>query len=288
MNTTTSKTTSDVQFGEPVMTQNILTRNNVKLFGHGSQPMVFAHGFGCDQNMWRFVTPAFEKKYHIVLFDYVGSGKAGAAAFDVQRYSTLHGYAQDVRDIFTALDLRDAIFVGHSVSSMTGMLAAIAEPERFSRIVMIAPSPCYLNHPPDYVGGFDREGIAELLDLMDKNYLGWANFLAPLAMANAERPELADELEQSFCSTDPKTARVFAEAMFLSDHRADLPRLTVPSFILQCSDDVIAPLQVGDYLHRHLAASTLRLMKATGHCPHVSHPAETIEAITLYLKATPR
>ena len=269
------------------MSEDILIRNNVKFLGRGTQPLVFAHGFGCDQNMWRLVTSAYEEQYRIVLFDYVGSGKSDPAAFVPQRYATLHGYAQDVLEIFSALDLRQAIFVGHSVSSMIGMLAAIAEPARFSRLIMIAPSPCYLDDPPDYIGGFDRAGIMELLDLMDKNYLGWANYLAPLVMANSDRPELANELEESFCSTDPKTSRIFAEATFLSDHRHDLPRLTVPSLILQCSDDVIAPPNVGQYLHRHLAKSTLRVSKATGHCPHLSHPAETIEIISDFLNPHP-
>jgi sigma-B regulation protein RsbQ len=267
------------------MTTDILARNNVHVVGRGQQPLVFAHGFGCDQNMWRFVAPAFEDRYRVVLFDYVGSGKSDLAAFDPERYAALHGYAQDVREILAALELQQVIFVGHSVSSMIGMLAAIAEPKRFSRLLCIAPSPCYLNHPPDYLGGFERAGIEELLDLMDKNYLGWAGFLAPLVMGNADQPELAGELEQSFCSTDRKTARVFAQATFLSDHRQDLSRLTVPSLLLQCAEDAIAPPAVGDYLHSHLPGSTLRVLNATGHCPHMSHPAETIDAISDYLTA---
>lgn len=264
------------------MATDVLARNNVKVFGDGTQPMLFAHGFGCDQNMWRFITPAFERDYRIVLFDYVGSGKSDASAFDPRRYSTLNGYAQDVLDICAALDLRDVIFVGHSVSSMIGVLAAKREPERFSRLMMVSPSPRYINDA-DYVGGFERADIEGLLDLMDKNFLGWASFLAPLVMKNDDRPELGAELQESFCSTDPTIARRFAETTFFSDNRADLPDVTVPSLILQCAEDAIAPVEVGHYLSRQLPASTLRLMKATGHCPHMSHPAETIAVMKEYL-----
>ena len=248
--------------------------------------MLFAHGFGCDQNMWRFVAPAFGDDYKIVLFDYVGSGKSDLRAYHPERYGSLEGYARDVLEICEALDLSDIIFVGHSVSSMIGVLAALEQPQRFSRLIMIGPSPCYLNDT-EYVGGFDRADIAGLLDTMERNYIGWAHFLAPVVMKNGERAELTRELEQSFCSTDPEIARRFAEATFLADNRADLPRLAVPSLILQCSDDAIAPLPVGDYLHRHLRGSTLRVMNATGHCPHMSHPDETIQLMREYLAGIP-
>ncbi|MBD0325152.1 MAG: alpha/beta hydrolase [Pyrinomonadaceae bacterium] len=269
------------------MTRNILVRNNVKVFGKGTQPMLFAHGFGCDQNMWRFVTPAFEDDYRIVLFDYVGSGKSDLEAYSPERYGNLDGYAQDVLDICAALELTNIIFVGHSVSSVIGMLASIREPERFARLILIGPSPCYINDPPAYVGGFERADIEGLLDVMEKNYIGWANFLAPVVMKNQERPELTRELEESFCSTDPKIARRFAEATFFSDNRNDLQKVTRPSLIMQCSDDAIAPLDVGDYLKRQLPHSTLRVMKATGHCPHMSHPEETIQMIREYLSGAP-
>lgn len=261
---------------------NVLTRNNVKVSGRGTQPILFAHGFGCDQNMWRFLTPAFENDYRIVLFDYVGSGKSDSGAWDPQRYSTLEGYAQDVLEICEELQLQDVIFVGHSVSSMVGVLAANRQPERFSRLIMVGPSPRYINDA-DYVGGFERADIEGLLDLMDKNYIGWANFLAPVVMKNDERPELTKELHDSFCSTDPGITRRFAETTFFSDNRDDLSGLRVPSLIMQCAEDAIAPVEVGNYLHRNLPQSTLRMMKATGHCPHVSHPEETIEAIRSYL-----
>jgi sigma-B regulation protein RsbQ len=263
---------------------DVLVRNNVKVLGAGSQPMLFAHGFGCDQNMWRFLTPAFERDYKLVLFDYVGSGKSDLSAYDEQRYSTLDGYAQDVLEICEALDLRDVIFVGHSVSGIIGALAAIREPKRFSRLVFISPSPRYINDG-EYVGGFDRADIEGLLDLMDRNFIGWASFLAPVVMGNTDRPELGAELQESFCSTDPKIARRWAETTFFGDNRGDLPRVPVPSLILQCSEDAIAPVEVGTYMHRVTPDSTLRMMKATGHCPHVSHPEETIAAMKEYLAA---
>ena len=268
------------------MKHDVLTRNNVKVLGRGTLPMMFAHGFGCDQNMWRFVTPAFEDDYRIVLFDYVGAGKSDLEAYDPERYASLEGYASDVLDIAHALDLHDIVFVGHSVSSMVGVLAANREPERFDRLILVGPSPRYIDEPPAYVGGFARRDIEELLETMDRNYNGWANFLAPAIMKNADRPELGEELTESFCSTDPKLARRFAEATFFADNRADLPKLRVPALIMQCSEDMIAPLAVGDYLHRELPGSTLRVLRATGHCPHMSAPEETIAVMKEYLRAS--
>lgn len=264
------------------MVKNVIHRNNVNITGKGSQPMIFAHGFGCDQNMWRFMVPAFENDYKLILFDYVGAGKSDIAAYNSERYSNLNGYAQDVLEICDELQLRDVIFVGHSVSSMIGVIAAIKKPEVFSQLVLVGPSPCYINHE-GYTGGFERKDIEELLDTMDRNYIGWANFLAPAIMKNADRPELTEELTESFCSTDPKIARQFAMATFLSDNRRDLQKLKKPTLVLQCSDDIIAPYEVGDYVHAHLPNSTLKVLKATGHCPHMSHPEETIQVIKDYL-----
>ena len=264
---------------------DVLRRNNVRVSGRGTTPMLFAHGFGCDQHMWRFVAPAFEDDYRVVLFDYVGCGRSDLGAYDPARYAALDGYARDVLDVCEALDLRDVVFVGHSVSAMVGVLAANAAPERFARLVLIGPSPRYVNAPPDYVGGFERTDIDGLLETMDKNYIGWANFLAPAIMANPDRPELGAELAESFCSTDPLVARRFAEATFLADNRADLRDVRVPSLILQCTDDIIAPRAVGEYVHRELPGSTLRLMRATGHCPHMSAPDETVASIREYLAA---
>ncbi|HEX8737143.1 MAG TPA: alpha/beta hydrolase [Pyrinomonadaceae bacterium] len=265
------------------MAENIVRRNNVRISGEGAQALMFAHGFGCDQNMWRFVAPAFEKDYKIVLFDYVGSGKSELGAYNAARYGDLGGYARDVLEICDALALEDVIFVGHSVSSMIGVLAAIERPELFKSLIQIVPSPCYINHPPDYTGGFDRADIAGLLDMMDKNFMGWASFLAPVIMKNDERPELGRELEESFCSTDPQIARRFAEATFYADNRADLPHLKTPSLIIQVTDDAVAPVSVGEFMHRNLPQSTLHLMEASGHCPHMSHPQETIAIIKDYL-----
>lgn len=269
--------------GEP-MSQDILRRNNVRVFGAGTQPMLFAHGFGCDQNMWRLVTPAFETDYRIVLFDYVGSGRSDLSAYDATRYSTLDGYAQDLLDVCHALDLEGVILVGHSVSSMIGVLAVNREPERFAHLIMIGPSPRYINDA-EYVGGFERSDIEGLLDMMDRNFIGWANFLAPAIMKNPDRPELGEELTASFCSTDPVMARRFAEATFFADNRTDLGRVSVPAFIMQCSDDMIAPDHIGRYVHDQMPASTLHQLAATGHCPHMSHPGETIAAMQDYLAA---
>ena len=267
------------------MSSNVIQRNNVRVSGSGTQPILFAHGFGCDQNMWRYVAPAFADDYRIVLFDYVGSGNSDKSAFDRDRYGSLDGYAQDVLDVIHALDLHDVIFVGHSVSSMVGVIAANREPERFARLIMVGPSPRYINDG-EYVGGFERADIDGLFEMMDKNFMGWANFLAPAIMKNPERPELGSELVESFCSTDPIIARRFAEATFYADNRADLAQVSVPSLILQCSDDMVAPLEVGEYLSNNLPNSTIRLMKANGHCPHMSHPDETIALIREYLQPT--
>ncbi len=267
-----------------IMLGTVQQRNNVKVSGRGTQPMVFAHGFGCDQNMWRYITPAFENDYKIVLFDYVGAGKSDIASYNGERYSTLNGYAEDVVDVCNELELENVIFVGHSVSSMIGVLAAIEKPSIFANIIMVGPSPCYINKE-GYMGGFEQKDIEGLLETMEKNYIGWANFLAPKIMANESRPELGQELTESFCSTDPVIANEFAKATFFADNREDLPKLKTPSLILQCSDDIIAPREVGEYLHRELPNSSLKLMKATGHCPHMSEPEETISLITEYLSA---
>jgi sigma-B regulation protein RsbQ len=264
------------------MSNKIVERNNVKISGNGTQPMLFAHGFGCDQNMWRFILPAFEENYKIILFDYVGAGKSDIKAYNPERYCSLHGYAKDVLEICEELELTDVIFVGHSVSSMIGLLAAIEEPRYFQKMILVGPSPCYINDA-SYVGGFEKKDIEDLLETMEKNYIGWANFLAPEIIRNKDRPHLGQELTESFCSTDPVIARQFAEATFFSDNRSDLNKIKVPSLILQCSDDIIAPIEVGEYLSENLPNSMLRIMKATGHCPHMSEPEETILLIKDYL-----
>jgi sigma-B regulation protein RsbQ len=261
----------------------VVERNNVVLSGPArGQPMMFAHGFGCDQNMWRFVAPPFEDRYRVVLFDHVGAGRSDLSAYDRAKYASLQGYAADVLEISRELELRDVVFVGHSVSAMIGLLAAAEEPGRFDRLVMVGPSPRYLDDE-DYVGGFTRHDIDGLLESLDSNYLGWSAAMAPVIMGNPERPELGAELTNSFCRTDPAIARQFAHVTFLSDNRDDLRRVDVPTLVLQCRDDVIAPLEVGEYVQRELPNAELVILDATGHCPNLSAPDETIAAIESFL-----
>jgi len=261
---------------------SVIDRNNITILGSGKRPMLMSHGFGCDQNMWRFIAPAFERDFHLVLFDQVGAGGSELSAYDRTKYSTLRGYALDIIEICRELGLEDVVFVGHSVSAMIGALAAIEEPSLFERLVLVAPSPCYINDA-DYVGGFTREQVDGILDLIDTNYVEWSNTMAPVIMGNPERPELRTELRNSFCQTEPDIARHFARVTFLSDNRKDLNRVKTPSLILQCSNDALAPPSVGDYLHRHLPQSELARMQATGHCPHLSAPAETIAAMRAFV-----
>ena len=258
-------------------------RNNVVTHGQiDARPMVFAHGFGCDQNMWRYVWPAFAGDHRIVLFDHVGAGDSDAAAFDRERYGSLQGYAEGVLGICREIHPEDVVFVGHSVSATIGLLAAATEPARFGRLVLLGPSPRYIDDE-GYVGGFTREDIEELLDSMDSNYLGWSSAMAPVIMGNDDRPELGEELTNSFCRADPEIAAHFARVTFLSDNRADLARVRTPALVLQCSQDAIAPEAVGEYVHRHLAGSRLVQMEATGHCPNLRAPQETIAAIRSFL-----
>jgi len=261
----------------------VAERNNVVEHGdRDAQPIVFAHGFGCDQNMWRFVWPAFADDARVILFDHVGAGGSDASAYDRERYASLRGYAEDVLEICRELNLTDVVFVGHSVSAMIGALAAAAEPERFARLVLVGPSPRYIDEG-DYSGGFTQQDIEGLLESMDSNYLGWSSAMAPVIMGNDDRPQLGEELVNSFCRADPEIARHFARVTFMSDNRADLAQVRTPSLILQCSDDAIAPRPVGEYVHAQLADSRLVLLEATGHCPNLSAPEETVAAIKAYL-----
>ena len=261
-----------------------VARNNVTVHGvPDGQPMVFAHGFGCDQSMWRYVWPAFAETHRIVLFDHVGYGGSDASGFDRRRYSTLAGFAGDAVAICDELDLRDVIFVGHSVSAMIGVLAADARPERFARLVLVSPSPRYLDDDDGYVGGFSEEDINGLLESLESNYLGWSSTMAPVIMGNPDRPELGEELTNSFCRADPAIASAFARATFLSDNRGDLERVHTPSLVLQCAEDAIAPQVVGEYVHEHLPDSRFVLLDATGHCPNLSAPEATVDAIRTFL-----
>jgi sigma-B regulation protein RsbQ len=261
---------------------DVLKRNNVRTYGKGKQVMVFAHGYGCDQHVWNDIASSFEQDYKLVTFDYVGAGQSDLSAYQKERYSTLDGYAKDILEIYEVLALKDTILVGHSVSSMIGLLAAVRHPEMFSKLIFLGPSPRYLNDD-DYFGGFERNDLADLFDMMDNNYLGWSRALAPSIMGNQDRPELGERLTNSFCATDPEIAKQFARVTFLSDNREDLAKLTVPSLTLQCTNDIIAPVQVGQYMHEKMQNNTLVIMDATGHCPHMSAPAETIKAMKAYL-----
>jgi sigma-B regulation protein RsbQ len=261
-------------------------RNNVQIAGDGSATMVFAHGFGCDQHMWRLMAPRFTKRYRTVLYDLVGSGMSDLTAYDRDKYGTLHGHADDLNDILAehAVDAGPVIFVGHSVSAMIGMLADLKAPRgRFAAHIMVGPSPCYINDG-DYVGGFERSDIESLLEALESNYLGWSSTMAPAIMGAPGQPELGIELTNSFCRTDPEIAKHFARVTFMSDNRADLPRLETPTLILQCTDDLIAPVAVGEYMHARVPNSTLRMIENTGHCPHLSAPSASSEAIDAFLE----
>ena len=257
-------------------------RNNVHVAGSGPATLVFAHGFGCDQNMWRKLAPAYADRYRTVLFDLVGSGGSDLSAYDRARYATLHGYADDAVEIVEEFAQGPVVFVGHSVSAMIGLLANLQAPDRFAAQVMVGPSPCYINDG-DYVGGFERKDIEALLETMGANYLGWSSNMAPAIMGAPEQPDLAEELTNSFCRTDPEIAEHFARVTFLSDHRAELPKLQAPTLVLQCSDDLIAPRCVGEYLREKIPNCTLRLIENVGHCPHLSAPSASASAIEQFI-----
>jgi sigma-B regulation protein RsbQ len=265
--------------GEHVM--SVLKRNNVHVSGEGP-PMVFVHGFGCDQNMWRLLAPHFAKKYQVILLDLVGSGDSDLSAYEPDKYATLQGYADDICEVLREVTSAPAVFVGHSVSAMIGMLANVRCPDQFLAQVMVGPSPCYINDG-DYFGGFERSDIESLLETLEANYLGWSSNMAPAIMGAPDQPELAVELTNSFCRTDPEIAKQFARVTFLSDHRADLPKLQAPTLVLQCSQDLIAPMAVGEYLHRTLANCTLRVIDNVGHCPHLSAPGASVDAMEEFL-----
>jgi len=262
---------------------DVLKRNNVSIYGEAGKPvMVFAHGYGCDQNVWSAVIEAFEQDYQIIVFDYVGAGKSDLSAYSTEKYASLEGYTEDIFDIYACLNLKDTILVAHSVSCMVGLLAAIKKPELFSKLIFIGPSPRYINDDA-YHGGFTSEDIDGLFEMMDDNYLGWSRALAPSIMGNSDRPVLGESLTNTFCATDPTIAKQFARVTFLSDNRKDLPNLGVPSLTLQCVSDIIAPVEVGSYMNKNMLNNTLVVMNATGHCPHMSAPKETIDLIKSYL-----
>lgn len=257
----------------------VYARNNIKIVGVEGAPTIFlAHGFGCDQNLWRPVVQRLQSEFRLVLMDHVGSGSSDPESWDAEKYSSLDGYAADVLSILTELDLRDVVFVGHSVASMIGATAAIADPSRFAKLVMLTPSPCYIDDS-EYRGGFTQADIDELLESLESNYLGWSQAMAPVIMGTPDRPELQEELTETFCRADPARALVFARTTFLSDSRKDLERISVPTLVIECAHDSIAPREVGAYVHAHVPGSRLITLDANGHCPHVSSPDDTARAI---------
>ncbi|MEU4806228.1 alpha/beta hydrolase [Actinosynnema sp. NPDC023587] len=261
---------------------DVRSRNNVVVVGQPHGPTVLlAHGFGCDQNLWRLVVPALAERFRVVLFDHVGAGKSDLSAWSPERYSTLDGYALDVLDICAELDLRDVVLVGHSVSAMIAVLAANRDRSRIAKLVLVTPSPCYVDDG-DYRGGFSRADIDELLDSLDSNYLGWSATMAPVIMGNPDRPELGEELAESFCRTDPAIARTFAQVTFLSDNRDDLADVEVPTLVLQCAHDAIAPPSVGRFVTERIRGSELVTLDATGHCPQLSAPEATVAAVVAF------
>jgi sigma-B regulation protein RsbQ len=268
----------------PTHASTAVRRNNVQVSGNPlGRPIMFAHGFGCSQEVWRHVAPVFADQYQVITFDHVGAGGSDLTAYDRGKYDSLHGYVDDALQIIEELDLHDVIWVGHSVSSMMGVLAAIREPSRFSALVLVGPSPRYVN-TDDYTGGFEQGDIDALLDSLDSNYLGWSSVMAPVIMGNSERPALGEQLTSSFCSIDPAIASQFARVTFLSDNRADLSRVATPTLILQCSEDVIAPLPVGEYVHDHIAGSQLVVMSSRGHVPNLSDPEQLVKEIRTFLE----
>jgi sigma-B regulation protein RsbQ len=262
--------------------QNILERNNVTIIGEGKETLMFAHGFGCDQSAWKYIISAFSPDYKLILFDYVGSGNADHSAYDSLRYNSLNGYAEDIIEICKELKIENAVFIGHSVSCMIGVLVAIKNPTAFKKMVFIGPSPYYLNDQ-DYIGGFEKEDLDGLFKLMDDDYIAWSHSTAPAIMGKHNVPILGEELTESFCSMDPEIAKSFARVTFLSDNRKDLSYIPIESLTLQCSEDMIAPLEVGNYIKANTPNNKLVVLKATGHCPHMSAPEETIDAIKDFL-----
>ena len=264
---------------------DIIKRNNVVVSGKGEKVILFAHGYGCDQKMWRFVAPAFEENYKVILFDHVGSGKSDWNSYSPKKYSTLQGYADDIIEICDSLKLQKTILVAHSVSSMISVLAANPRPDLFEHIIMVGPSPRYMNDG-DYYGGFSEQDVMEMVETLDSNYLGWSSAITPIIVGNSDKPQFAEELNNSFCQHDPEIAKHFARVTFMGDNRSDLQKLQIPTLILQCSQDIIVPLEVGKYVHKNIMNSDFVVIETTGHCPHLCNPDETTLAIKKYLTST--
>lgn len=263
---------------------NVLKRNNVRVLGQGTRTLLFVNGFGCDQSIWRYILPAFSAHYQLVLFDHVGAGLSDTTAYEPEKYASLEGYAQDVLDICHYLNLQQSILIGHSVGAIIGVLAAIREPQTFQQLLLLCPSPCYLNEA-GYYGGFERDDVERMLQFMEQDYVGWADSFAPVIMGNPDRPSLAAELTHSFCQNDPVIAKQFARVTFLSDNRQDISQLRVRCLLIQCAEDYVAPLEVGEFLRAAIPQSTLVTLPVSGHCPHVSAPTETLQAMESFMAA---
>jgi len=266
----------------------VLRRNNVRVLGNSSgRPVLFLHGFGCSQEMWRKVTPRFADEHQVIVLDQVGAGDSDLTAWQPGRYESLHGYADDLLEVIESLDLHDLVIVGHSVGSMIAVLAATRDSARLGALILVGPSPRYVDID-DYVGGFDQAGMDSLLDNLDGDQVGWASAMAPVIMGNADRPELSAELVRSFCRYDPVIARHFARVMFLADNRHDLSRVALPTLVVQCTDDAISAVVVGEYVHAAIRGSEFALMSATGHCPNLSEPDELADTIQQFLRRQAR
>lgn len=265
------------------MKQDIISRNYINRLGKGNEPMMFAHGYGCDQNMWRFITPAFEKDYDIILFDHVGSGNSDEHAYDFEKYNDLNGYADDIVEICEVLKLEKVTFIGHSVSSIIGALAAAKRPELFKALILIGPSPCYINND-EYYGGFSKQNIDELIETLESNYLGWSSSITPVIAGTPNKSEFSEELHNSFCRMNPKIAKHFARVTFLGDNREDLSKVSVPALIIQSNPDIIAPVEVGKFVNKKIPNSSFTQLDSPGHCPHLTAPEQTIKAMKFYLK----
>lgn len=264
------------------MDQSAVKRNNVRVFGKGEKPIIFVHGFGCDQEMWRFVIPDFEEDYKVILLDLVGSGNSEIKAYNSEKYRGLGGHARDIIEICEELELKKSILVGHSVSSMIGVLAAVSRPDLFERLILLTPSPRYINEE-NYKGGFDKKDIDELVETLENNFLGWSSFITPIIIGNPEKEEFSNELKNSFCSMDPEIAKHFAKVTFLGDNRKDLKKVQAPTLVIQCNPDTIAPVEVGRYVQEMIPNSKYVELDSPGHCPHLTSPRLVINAIKMYL-----
>lgn len=264
---------------------SVIEQNNVTQSGIDNGPaMIFVHGFGCDQSMWREVAPKFAEGHRVITYDLTGMGQSDLSAYDPHRYGDLRAHAEDLRGIVDALRLDEVVLVGHSVGATIALLAAIEVPEKISRLVLISPSPCFVDDAvSSYRGGFSREDLEGLIAFLDENHMGWSAQMAPTIVGQPEGAVATDELTQSFCRTDPKIAQHFARVTFLSDERKAFEHATRPSLILHCKHDALVPMEVAEWMKDRTPMVTLELLDATGHCPHMTVPHDVVAAMQTYL-----